>query len=337
MSKKIIEEYCPVCNKITQLELNEINEEFNVKDQLIEINSTVPVCTVCHNDVFVEEYDENNLLRAYEEYRKQNHLLTVEQIRGILEKYGLSQSDLARSLGWGAKTITRYLNGDIQSKSHNEMLRLVRRPHILRDVFESNKDQLTENEKKRIDKAIKDHMERDKELKIDILRSFNTEPDIYNGNRVFDYERAYNTIVYFVSHVEDVYKTKLNKLLFYADFLAFKTTGQSITGLIYLHLDYGPVPDKFDIMLGLLLNEKAIKEELVEFPNGASGTKLLPNVESDISIFTAEEIGILEKVAEFIKGRTSKDISDISHSEKAYKQTGTQELISYEHANSIKL
>lgn len=337
LTNKIIKDYCPVCNKIVPLELKEIEEQFSVKDQSIKVMSIVPICTVCHNDVFVEEYDEINLLRAYEEYRKQNHLLTVEQIRGILEKYGLSQSDLAKSLGWGAKTITRYLNGDIQSKGHNEMLRLVRRPHILREVFEGNREQLTENEINRIDKAINQHMEKDKELKLDIIRSMNTEPDIYNGNRAFDYDRAYNAIAYFLSEVKDVYKTKLNKLLFYSDFVSYRETGQSITGFLYVHLDYGPVPDKFDIMLGLLMNEKAIREESVEFPSGACGTKYLSNVKPKMNIFSKEEKIILKKIVKFIEGKTSKDISMVSHDEAAYKKTDTQDLISYEYANSIKI
>ena len=36
--------------------------------------------------------------------------------------------------------------------------------------------------------------------------------------------------------------TKLNKCLFYADFLAYRALGSSITGAEYLALEHGPAP-----------------------------------------------------------------------------------------------
>src|SRR5437899_1435794 len=37
-------------------------------------------------------------------------------------------------------------------------------------------------------------------------------------------------------------KTKLNKILFYADFIAFAKLGHSVTGQEYRKMPYGPVP-----------------------------------------------------------------------------------------------
>ena len=39
--------------------------------------------------------------------------------------------------------------------------------------------------------------------------------------------------------------TKLNKCLFYADFLAYRALGTSITGAEYLALEHGPAPRQF--------------------------------------------------------------------------------------------
>src|SRR5207302_260927 len=47
-------------------------------------------------------------------------------------------------------------------------------------------------------------------------------------------------------------KTKLNKLLFYADFLAYQKTGQSITGEEYVKQPFGPVPARAEQCLRAL-------------------------------------------------------------------------------------
>jgi uncharacterized phage-associated protein len=55
-------------------------------------------------------------------------------------------------------------------------------------------------------------------------------------------EKLLNLIAYFVKHTKNCKKTKLFKLLYYADFRHFKETGRSITGLKYFAWQWGPVP-----------------------------------------------------------------------------------------------
>ena len=45
---------------------------------------------------------------------------------------------------------------------------------------------------------------------------------------------------------DTVLKTKLLKEMFYTDFLYYKETCNSITGLEYAKLPYGPVPDQYE-------------------------------------------------------------------------------------------
>jgi hypothetical protein len=41
-----------------------------------------------------------------------------------------------------------------------------------------------------------------------------------------------------------VFCTKMNKLLFYIDFLSYRQRGIAITGLCFRAIDFGPVPDR---------------------------------------------------------------------------------------------
>jgi hypothetical protein len=70
-------------------------------------------------------------------------------------------------------------------------------------------------------------------------------PNIYNGYRVPDLKKVAYVIQFFANKVRP-YKTKLNKLLFYADFKHFCKTGLGITGLTYTAIQHGPVPNNYN-------------------------------------------------------------------------------------------
>lgn len=55
-----------------------------------------------------------------------------------------------------------------------------------------------------------------------------------------------NVMLYFIEKCPGVFFTKMNKLLFYSDFLAYRQTGKGKTGLAYKAIDYGPVPVRWD-------------------------------------------------------------------------------------------
>jgi len=50
-------------------------------------------------------------------------------------------------------------------------------------------------------------------------------------------------------------KTKLNKILFFSDFLYYCKTGKSISGQSYIHLQYGPVPKEMKFTLEEMENK----------------------------------------------------------------------------------
>ena len=52
-------------------------------------------------------------------------------------------------------------------------------------------------------------------------------------------------MLYFINKMDEIYVTKMNKLLFYTDFLSYKRQGYGMTGLEYAALPYGPVPDQW--------------------------------------------------------------------------------------------
>ena len=64
---------------------------------------------------------------AIEHYRKKHGLLSANDIRAIRERFGLTQSELARLLHLGANTISRWESGrNVQTEAMEILLRLLR-------------------------------------------------------------------------------------------------------------------------------------------------------------------------------------------------------------------
>ena len=135
----------------------------------------------------------------------------------------------------------------------------------------------------------------------------------------------------------DIPKTKLNKLMFYADFKHFKDYAISITGVQYAHLPYGPAPDHYELFVAALHDEeKSVSINEVQF-NDYSGEYLRAVKEPDLSIFSTTELKILAMVKEYFAGFNAKKISDLSHQEKGYQDTRNGELISYEYGQFLSI
>ncbi len=56
----------------------------------------------------------------------------------------------------------------------------------------------------------------------------------YNGFAQQSLKVVHDCMLYFVNKMGGTYKTQMNKLLFYTDFISYRTYGMGITGLSYL-------------------------------------------------------------------------------------------------------
>lgn len=130
---------------------------------------------------------------------------------------------------------------------------------------------------------------------------------------------------------EDPYfgKTKLNKILFYADFTAYAELGQPITGQDYMRLAHGPGPRRMKPLLDSML----VREE-VEIRQEARGElqqeRVIPKRPPKVEVFTAQELAIVNRVIRALWGRTNSRVSEISHANIGWRLAGDKETIPYE-------
>lgn len=121
---------------------------------------------------------------------------------------------------------------------------------------------------------------------------------------------------------------KLNKILFYADFAAYRELGKSITEANYYNLEEGPVPKALFHLRDELLDRgeaRLVKE--VSF--GHEQVRLIANREPSMDLFDPAEIAIVDRVIKMLWPLNNTEASRKSHREFGWKLTNRDELIPY--------
>ncbi len=336
-------DFCPNCEEYTKTMQGIENEVYNVRGEPIEIEADVNICQKCRATIFDEERDSRNLEIAYNLYRKKHNILLPDEIRGIRQKYGLSQRALSRLLRWGEITIHRYENGALQDNVHDDLLRFIEDSQNMKKIFEANRDRLPVYLATRLEKRIASFLQEDKEQTFQI--SFERwvshhQVDLTSGFKEYDLEKLKNVILYFVKHTGSVLKTKLNKLCWYSDFLHYKETSVSITGSQYICLQYGPVPDKYGFITDMMQEEGLLDKDEIPFQT-KDGIKeeeeFTALMDPDESMFSEKEIQVMNFIMDTFCEDTSTSISDKSHQETAYTKCQSKDIMSYKYATELSL
>jgi Protein of unknown function (DUF4065) len=123
--------------------------------------------------------------------------------------------------------------------------------------------------------------------------------------------------------------TKLNKLLFYADFLAYLNFGKPITGQEYFRLPKGPAPRRWVPVRDQMIKDGDLRIKKAEF-HGFPQDKPIALRDPDLSDFSGEEIALIAKLVELHRGKTASEISDESHGFIGWKLAAEKETIPYE-------
>ena len=84
----------------------------------IEYEEFYGVCDECKTEIFVPGLDDRNEEIIEEEFRKKKNLITISDIKKILEKYNVEKRPLSKLLGFGELTITRYIDGQLPSAKY---------------------------------------------------------------------------------------------------------------------------------------------------------------------------------------------------------------------------
>ena len=274
------------------------------------------------NEQFTSEHlDEINLMQVYNQYRVEHKLPFPEEIRALRESYALSATKMAEVLGFGVNTYRNYEQGEVPSESNARLIQVAQDPEEFEKIITLSgvlSGSLLERVKGRIH-HLKE--ERAKVQWIDLERYLMGEllPDEFSGYKKPSLERLVEVMVFFAQQLRP-WKTKLNKLLFYSDFLHFKEFGVSLTGSRYCALQMGPVPEHYQSVFEYAARRRNVKVEEISFTNGGTGEKFSIGEDREFNpdLFEERELQTMERVCKQFEALNTQEIIHISHREPAW-------------------
>ncbi len=154
-------------------------------------------------------------------------------------------------------------------------------------------------------------------------------------------DKLINAIIFFAKKTKRCHKTKLFKLLYFLDFMHFKETGSSVTGLDYFAWPKGPVPkDLYEEMQQPRedLRQSLTIRNLQVGDSGQDKTMITPKAKFNQKLFTAREIKLMEYLAEVYKDATADITVKVAHLKNdpwdtVYRiENRRQHIIPYEYA-----
>lgn len=126
--------------------------------------------------------------------------------------------------------------------------------------------------------------------------------------------------------------TKLNKILFYADFGAFLKCGQPITGQEYFALDWGPAPKRMREIQEEMMASGEVRIEKAAVGSGWTQHIFIPHRAPNLSVFSAEEISIVDHCINRFILKSAGYVSDESHEFLGWDSAELEEVIPYSSA-----
>lgn len=122
--------------------------------------------------------------------------------------------------------------------------------------------------------------------------------------------------------------TKLNKVLFFAEFTHLRRHHQVISGCEFQKLEHGPAPRPL-LPVRRSLIEAGDAEMLTEDFLGRPQQRLVPTRAADTSSFSEDELRSIDDVLEQLAGMTGTQVSELSHEEPGWRLTKIGETIPF--------
>ena len=278
------------------------------------------------------ESDTNWYNQATNQYREKYGIPYQDEIIAMRERYGVSAAKMSVILGFGANQYRLYEDGEVPSESNGKMIRSAMNPKVFLDLVRSSKNQLTEKEFAKISAKVEEVIKASEGWHDEVFgqeRLFLSGRGLANGFAPLSVVRLKNLLQYVLGQMGETFQTKMNKVLFYIDFLSYRERGMAISGLAYQAIEFGPVPQRWDRVYSAF---DEVQEQL-RLVQGQECMSLMAGGEADMSAFTEAEMAVIDEVCGKLKDLTSRAVSKLSHEETAWKEhVGKPETIPFSEA-----
>ena len=259
-----------------------------------------------------------------------------EEIVALRKSYGLTQREFADLIGIGVASLQRYEKGSLASDSHARLLKLARNPRFMFSCLEDPLTQLSERARQRVRHHVEALLGSRIEyevVRLDLLEGMDCGARSESGMHSLDADRLRETVVYLAWHDDALFRTKLDKLLFYLDFLAHRDSGTGFTGLRYVKTDAGSAPYQYELLVASLVDEKSLALQVQ-----ADAQVIVALRPPSEEAFSCEDLLLLGQVLRFAKGfANSEELARHSRCERAWCEAEVGDFLDYDLARYIEL
>jgi len=143
-----------------------------------------------------------------------------------------------------------------------------------------------------------------------------------------NYEKYKQMILAFLRKGGVIPKTKLAKLLYFADFAWFYYHLQSMSGMQYRKIQYGPVSDTYFRIIDEMFDKGEIN--ITQTKDGAMLiTQTRSGAKVDLSKIDKREEELIEDIEKKWQGKKTNEIVDFTHKQFPYLYAKDNEVVSY--------
>jgi putative zinc finger/helix-turn-helix YgiT family protein len=329
--KQVIE--CAYCDGSAQLQ--KVSRDLDYRKDTFKVVEHFYRCEKCNEEFTTTETDTITMKQAHNQYRERYGIPFQEEIIAIREKYDIPASKMSEVLGLGINGYGNYEKGEVPSIAMGNLIGMIDDEIVFRDMLRKGEKHFSPNSYKSAMKRVNfliDQKNNHKPFYSKLNQYY--EARSLTGYRKPNKDRIASVLVTFLNQCDIEFNDmiKLNKLLFYTDFLNYKLFGQSITGLTYRAVKYGPVPTDYRNIYTYFSNEEIIESSWLKETNGSAKEVFRPLAECDAGLFNSHEKIVIEFVIQLFKNTSSWDLVDISHKEQAWIDLHAEkEVIDYQH------
>ena len=271
-----------------------------------------------------------------QQYCQRHGLPYKDEIIALRKRYGLNATKMSLILGFGENQYRKYELEEFPNISNGKMIRSAMNPKVFLDLVESSRGVLSDKEYVTITARVKALIAKGDEWKreqYDVSRLYAMPRGEANGFAPISLPRLKDILLTVLQECGEVFCTKMNKLLFYIDFLSYRQRGMAMTGLTYRAIDYGPVPDRWDRVYSEF-------DEIQQEPRPVGdyeGNVLVGHASPAADTLSDDETAIIRAVCRRFKDATAREISVVSHAEPAWQNhQAARERIPFAEAFALK-
>lgn len=332
-----MEKYIDMKSPLTGGRVKEVSttEEKIFRKEKFRVHVRYCVCEDTGEQFTTTEQDTLQFNDLYSQYRIRHGIPFPDEIKEIRQRYGLNYSQISRILGFGANQYAKYESGEVPSESNGKMIAAIKDKSVILGLLKGCKGDFPASEYDRVLTSISmSDIKEDENSPLYQIIFRDSSRNIFNGYGYKNISKLFDMVRYVVNKHGDVFPTKLNKLMFYADFYHYRKTGLSISGLQYRALNFGPVPDHYATIYD---NVPDLEKRLIE-AHDMVGTLLSCHRIGDCDHLSDSEKESIDYVVDKLRPFTVSQIIESSHEETGWLACSVAHAhIAYDEAFDLKL